>query len=267
MGVKHPIAWRRARHATWVVSLSVAVFGHAQLAKAQGGGAVLPLSAVSLAASADIPFTVYNYGDSDLDFRIDPVCDLDGTEKTGEDCFKVFSLSFDVEMKNGIIRVPKGGRANATVKLLDAGSMRFALFKPIVDPLFPQELGRNAVAFKINYQPGYLYILKPAEEKLQSFTFATSANKEQRRANFEFDISALTMPQEVNVSAKISDKASGKLIRFVPLVKNKIVDPRRKKLQVSSDFAPASSKGAVCAQLFVQSSSVKSSYRLDACEN
>lgn len=256
-------------HRVVVPAVLVAVAGLSgprTVAQAQGGGAVLPLSLVVDAASAEIPFAIYNYGAEDLNFKIDPVCDLDGTEKTGNECYKIFSLTFDLEWKDGVIRVPKGGRANGVLKLLDAGNLRFALFKPIVDPLYAQELGKNAVAFKINYQPGYLFILKPAFERLSKFTFATSVGAEQRRGNFEFDISSLTMPQEINVSAKFTEKGSGKLVRFVPLVKNKIVDPRRGKLQVSADFAPSSMKGPVCAQLFVQSRSTKASYRLDACE-
>lgn len=232
----------------------------------QGGGAVLPLSAVMTSSSDEISFTVYNYSPNDLDFQIDAACDIDGTESTGDNCYKHFKLNFDVEFSNGVVRVPKGGRANGLVSLMNSENLKFALFKPIIDPLYPQELGKNSVAFKINYQPGYLFLLKPADERLSKVLFNTTINADQRRGNFEFDLSGLKLPQEVNVSAKFMDKNSGKLIRFVPLVKNKIVDPRRGKLQVSGDFSGAENKSPVCAQIFIQSRTSNSSYRLEACE-
>lgn len=231
---------------------------------AQGAAVIMPLSKHVTSADEVISFFIHNRLDTDLKLKYSPRCDVDGTEQSDEDCLKVFSVTFDIPVKSQEIVIPKGGRLRGDVHLTKK-ELKFALFKPLFVPVLDAPKENSAVRFDLSYQPGYLFVVNPVKERISKLDFDSYVLANARRARLKLDLTSLSMPQVVSVSAKLLDAKSKKTLRFVRLASDKIVDPKRKVLELESDFAGPEDKTEVCYQAFVESQTTKEIYNSSNC--
>ena len=245
----------------------VFLFLSANQAFGQGSAAILPLSKGVSSADASITFYVHNLLDQELELAYSPKCDLDGTEQEGQPCLDVFQVTFDTKLTDGSFKIPPREKFRGELSLKKKDG-RYVLYKPVFRPVLPPDPKKETegVRFELAYQPGYLFILKPEGERLAHPTFDTYILGEARRARFHFDTSKLTMPQVLSVSVKLKDPKTKKMVRFVRLASEKIVDPKRKQLDLEDEFAQANDTSNVCYDAIVQNAAAKDVYELSNCD-
>lgn len=230
----------------------------------QGAAVVTPLSRTLSGSDGVIEFYIHNRLNRELPLRYQAFCEVDGIEKKAQECDATFDVNLASLAKDGLITIPTGGRIEGRVFLKNK-EIRYGFFKPLFEPILESDKPGSGVQFQFKYQPGYLFLVKPSDEKISKVTFDTYIMGTTRRARFKLELFGLSMPQEISVSVKIVDKATKKLLRFVPLAKEKIADPRRGTLDLEGDFAGAENKSDVCYQLFVENRTRKDFYKVTDC--
>ena len=232
----------------------------------QGAAVVMPLSKSVASKDETIVFFIHNRTDDLLTMAYTPKCDVDGVDHEGQICLDTFAMTCGAEIKDNLIKVAKEGSLRCEVRLT-SGKGRFALFKPVFTPSASGDNGKpNAIPFTFSYQPGYLFLLKPAADRFTNIQFDTYVVDNARRARFKINLKELAVPQVVSFSAKILDKKTKKLLRFVRLASDKIADPKRGLLELEDNFANGADQSDVCYQAFVENKSAKDFYNLDGCK-
>jgi len=232
----------------------------------QGAAVILPLSKAVVGTSTAIDFRIFNRVQSDLKLKITPKCDVDSQELEGDACLKFFRMNFDVDQKDSAITIKKGLHAKGSISLTTNEIKNYAFFKPQFNPEMNLPKINEGIRFVFNYQPGYLFIINPTLEKLPAPTVKIHKSDKSKIAQFYFDTTKLTSPQVVSISAKIKDKKTKKMLRFVRLASDKIVDPRRGDLRLDGEFAKLNHKGKICYDIIVQNHSVQQGiYKLNQC--
>lgn len=219
-------------------------------ANGQGSAVVMPLSKAVTDPSESVVFYIHNQIEETLSLSYDLKCDIDGKDEQGEVCAAAFDAQFDIAPKDGKIVIPKHGKVTGNVRLKNKG-VRFALYKPIFTPLLPADQKENLVTFQMKYQPGYLFLVRPGDEKISQGDFRTVDTETARRFKFQLDISNLTVPQVIGVTVKVLKKADKKLVRLVRVASDKIADPKRKTLDLEGDFAEKGDKTEVCYEMYI----------------
>ena len=226
-------------------------------ARSQGSLVVMPLSKAVVESSEVLNFYLHNQVEDTLAIAYEPKCDIEGKEIAGHECNLTFDVVYDKPIKDGAFIVPKGGKVAATLRLRNK-DLKFAIFKPLFTPNLATKPKDNLITFQMRYQPGYLYLVHPAEEKIGNIDFAIVETESARRMKFKLAIGSLTVPQVIGVTVKVLRKADMKLTRLLRLASDKIIDPKRKTLELEADFAEKSDKTPVCYEMYIASLGLKS---------
>ena len=232
---------------------------------AQGSAVVMPLSKAVYSAEEVISFQVHNLQDDELTLAIEPKCELDGTSLVAAACNSTFKVTYDPNPKNGKIKLNKHSSVQGTVALVNPPK-HYALFKPLISPVLAQKEKPQGISFEFNYQPGYLFLIDKANQEIKKVSLSLRETKDARIARFVVDLGSLSMPAVASFSAKILDKKSKNLLKFLRLASDKILDPQRGKVELEGAFADsAASKQDICYELIVQWLAQKSMQRLSGC--
>jgi hypothetical protein len=238
----------------------------ASIALSQGAAAILPLSKGVSEANDVISFYIHNLLEEALTLTYTPICDIDGKEFENAPCLEAFSIVFDAKLQENKFTLEKGKSMKGEVRL-NKSNIKFAIFKPLFKPVLSRANAKaNTIQFNFGYQPGYLFLIAPSKEHLTAPSFDTYVVKDARRARLKFDLTTLSAPQIVSVSLKLNDRKTKKLVRFVRVASQKIVDPRRVSMDLEDEFAPADDKTNVCYEAVVQNISAKDLYQLSNCQ-
>jgi hypothetical protein len=219
----------------------------------QGALAITPMSSQSADKQAVLRSSIQNMTAKPLVFELKMECDVDGAELSGPACAKFIRLTTDGVQKNGQYEIAANARLTISASLIGPVES-YALFKPFIRPLMQSESARKSgVGFEFNYRPGFLFLLRPADDPLVVDSFATRTNDAARIASFSFDIKKFKSPHVATISAKIVHASTGQLVRFARLAEDKIIDPRREKLELEAEYAKLSDPDApVCYELYIQ---------------
>lgn len=238
-----------------------------ELALAQGTAAVFPMSQATTNVDEVVSFSLQNITQNPVKFSYQPACDIDGVEKTGEECLKYFQIEFSLETQHDVFNVSANESLAGKVRLKDR-KIGFAIFKPIFEPIQNKKVQGKAggISFGFSYQPGYLFVVTPVQERLQDLktTIIETASKTPA-VTFTANLQTLKSPTLVNISAKLFDKTTGKIVRFSPLAKEKILDPHRKEIVMEAALKSTDKTDNLCYQFFVENRLAKDTYRLDGC--
>ncbi len=226
---------------------------NAQSALAQGALAITPMSSQSADRQAVLRSSIQNMTAKTVVFELKMDCDVDGVELSGAACEKNIRFTTDGVNKGGQYEIPGNGRLSISASLIGTVES-YALFKPFIRPLMQIEKnGASGVAFEFNYRPGFLFLIRPAEESLAVESFSTRTNDTARIANFSFDIKNFKSPHVATISAKLVNSSTGQLVRFARLAEDKIIDPRRAKLELETEYAKLTDQESpLCYELYVQ---------------
>lgn len=236
------------------------------IARAQGLATVFPMSKAVGAAGDGISFVIQNQSENDVDFTYAPECDVDGKELSGEACTPYFEATLNTDLKDGKFKLPARGKVEGRVSL-KTGVSRFALFKPLFEPApSAADKQKPGVSFEFGYQPGYLFVLKAPSERVTAANFSSLSSQGTQRLKWVLPVSGVTVPQLLNVSAKLSEKGSNKTLKFLPLAKEKIFDPKRGELLLEADLGKTAVAKTICYELFVNNKFAPDSYKISGCQ-
>ena len=233
-------------------------------ARAQGSAVVMPMSKYVLNKDEVVNFSIYNQLNEALLLNITPKCDVDGQILEGEQCAQFFSLQFQSGASSGKVDVAKGGSVQASVKLV-GGPKRYALFKPLISPVFNKKSSESSVGFEFRYQPGYLFIISQEKSEFPPPKVSFRSTSEEKIAVLDFDLKSLPMPSVATLSAKVIDQKSNKLIRFVRLASEKIFDPARGQIKLEAGYASPKDERAICLDIIVQWLATNSVQKINSC--
>jgi hypothetical protein len=233
---------------------------------AQGTAIVMPMSKYVFSKDEAVVFTIHNQLSEPLTFEVIPKCDVDGEVLEGKQCLNYFAMDFSGEFRSGKIEVPKAGSVQGKVRL-NASPKRYALYKPLIAPVRNKKKLGGGVGFEFRYQPGYLFLVAPekAEFPMPNVTFRSS--EQEKLAVLDFDLKSLTMPSPASISAKIIDKSSGKMLRFVRLASEKIFDPARGQVKLEAGYAPPKDEHVICLDIIVQWLSTNTVQKINNCRS
>jgi len=232
---------------------------------AQGTAVVLPLSKVVTSAQEVITFQIHSQVNEELRLKVDYFCEVDGVELSSVDCLKNFVLSFDRPLNDQILQLPDSSTSAQGTLTLTNSPQKYAFFKPLFAPVSSAEKRKEGLSFDFKYQPGYLFLIKPDQPSIQSLSYSERITNDAKIAHFELDLSSLTMPHVASISAKIMDKSSRKLIRFVRLASEKILDPKRMKIEMEAPYGAPNLATQTCYELIIQWNSSTSMQKLTSC--
>lgn len=239
-----------------VISTFVGLFISTAL-RAQGALTVNPISGYTAEKQGVLKVTIQNLTDKKIRFEIVRDCDIDGSEYSGKECDNFFKISTDAPEKNKNFELESHARASLTVSLAK-NINSYALFKPLIRALFDDGLPKNGIGFEFNHRPGMLFLIKPGSDKLTDVTFSTTTSQTARVATFNFDVKKFSSPRVTNVSAKLLNASSKKLLRFARLAEEKIVDPRREILKLEVEYGRLEDPAeTLCYELYIQDKSTQ----------
>lgn len=231
---------------------------------AQGSAVVMPMSKYVLNKDEVVNFHIYNQLSETLLLDITPKCDVDGRIFEGEQCAKYFSLQMQSGVSGGKIDVPKGGSVQGSVKLVGFVK-RYALFKPLIAPVFNKKSSGSSVGFEFRYQPGYLFVISQEKTEFTVPKVSFRSTSEEKLVVLDFDLKSLPMPSVATLSAKVMEQKSNKMIRFVRLASEKIFDPARGQIKLEAGYAPPKDERAICLDIIVQWLSSNSIQKINTC--
>jgi len=231
---------------------------------AQGAAVVMPMSKYVFSKDEVVDLQIHNQLDDHLLLNITPKCEVDGTILEGKECSKFFALDFAHGGNVDKIDVPKNGSIQGSVRLIGA-PQRYALYKPLIAPVNNKKPLNGGVSFEFRYQPGYLFIINADKAEFGMPRLSSRSTSEEKIAVLDFDLKSLTMPSVASVSAKVIDKKSNKMIRFVRLASEKIFDPARGSITLEAGYAPPKDDAVICLDIIVQWLSTKSLQKINNC--
>ena len=207
---------------------------------AQGLAVVNPLSAFAKPDTKQLAFSVLSRSAEDTKFSVVHECVIDGKEAKGKECRDAFEVEFDSLQPDGTFELKAG--SSVAVKLsAPPVAKSFAMYKPLISPIFQKKTGeKKGIAFDFDYRPGMLFIVNPEKPNYADFSLETFLIGKEKRVKVTLPIDFLKSPQVVNMSGKIMEKSTKKMLRLVPLARQKILDPLRKVLVVDGAYALAS---------------------------
>ncbi|KAB8032175.1 hypothetical protein [Fluviispira multicolorata] len=238
----------------------------AQENKPIGSIFVSPISAFSV-NSDEMFLTLANTSNTLGKFIFKSKCIVNKVEYVDKGCEKFFSFDLSGMLQDNIITLPANTQKKIPIKLLNKpnGKEEFsAFFTPEFTVASDVDRPKNSLGFDFKFVPGILFSWNSASPKLDLQEFKAKNSKEGvRSVNFVFDISKLSNPQVVSVNAKIIDSKTNKLIRFLDLGKEKLIDPRRKKLVLKGeiDKSKENEKG-LCYELLLQELTSNTAYKI-----
>jgi hypothetical protein len=230
-----------------------AIFLAAESGYGQGALAIIPISSYTADKQAILKTSIQNLTEKTVKFEFVPDCDIDGELLAGAACDKFFKYVTDATVKSGGYEITSKERAAIGVSLISP-IKSYALFRPLIRPLLATDtpVGQG-ISFEFNYRPGFLFLVKPSEDRLAIQDFSTRVSDTARIATFKFNIKNFKTPHIANISAKLISKSSKKLVRFARLAEEKIIDPRREILELEVEYgAPKDPQDSLCYELFVQ---------------
>jgi hypothetical protein len=222
-------------------------------------------------------FSLQNLSSTNLEIKVSDQCVVDGNKIEGEGCWSFLKIDAAWrDLKDRRLKFAPGERRQFRVSAKESVKV-FALFKPLLDPVFVEStnsegslsskgVGKQA-GLEFGYQPGYLF-LKPQEglpTRVDVESFGIVESEGTSFARFVFKLTDLPSPTFFNVSAKINE--NGKLLRFVPLAKEKIFDPDRKTLVLEAQVGKKpEKKSKFCYELFFQNQVSLQNGKSQGCE-
>ncbi|WP_186648704.1 hypothetical protein [Fluviispira vulneris] len=241
-------------------------FSFAQDNKPKGDIFVAPISSYSVNAE-EMSLTLANTSESVKKFFYKSRCIINKVEYEDDACSKYFAFDLTGFLKENIITIPANTQKKIPIKLLIKPKDKeefSAFFTPVFTIISDLDRPKNSVGFEFKFAPGILFAWNSTSAKLDLQEFKTRNSKEGVRiAQFTFDISKLSSPQVVNVNAKIIDSKTNKLIRFLDLGKEKIIDPRRKKLVLKGEIDKSKeNEKNLCYELLFQELTTNSAYKI-----
>jgi|GEM_PF-2241749 len=229
-------------------SFATTVFGVG--AMGQGSAVISPMSAVVGTSQQIISFQINNQLEGELRLKLTKQCEIDGVSFSDADCDTYFKMQGPEIGIDGVLRIERG-RSVSMELFLKRTVEKYALFKPLFAPE-SREASEQEIPFEFRYQPGYLFLLQPDMSPLRIAEFKTRQDENSRFAVWEFDLTSLRAPSVMTISAKLIDKSTKRLVRFLRIANEKMLDPARKKLALEGAFAPAAEQTSVCYELIVQ---------------
>lgn len=232
----------------------------------QGAALITPMSDVSLEPARILDFAIFNRLQKELVLTVKHYCEIDNKEYEGIACDQYFRVNYSDGYLNE--RLTLGAQKNISVKVqLKNFAVKYALFKPKFEPL-EEKQPKKGIRFVFGYQPGFLYLVKADNKtKLKKPVAAILDNGENKLIHFKFDVTKLPMPQILNISARVTNKKTGKTVKLVKMATNKIVDPSRKTLDIQGIYGDAGFKDDVCYQLYIKPVSKNGKlYKIKGCE-
>lgn len=232
-----------------------------------GQGAVIvdPISKAVYNKTETIDWTVYNRLDRRLKVKVTPHCIIDGNVLQEKACDAVFRLEKSGIASEMVLDIPASQKQQLLVRVV-GNIERYGLYKPVFDPVLDDEPKASGVKFVFNYQPGALFLVNPVFEKLELPKASKSKNSKHAAIMFEFDVSKFTNPQVVNISAKIVEKDTKKVVKLLRMANEKIIDPTRNPLNLEVVWGSLDDPRQVCYELIVQNQSFKTEiYTLTGC--
>jgi hypothetical protein len=232
-----------------------------------GQGAVIvdPISKAVYDKSETVNWSVYNRLDQPLKVKITPHCLVDGRELKEKDCDAFFRLEDSGVASEKLIEIPANQKHQLLVRSIGKIE-KYGLYKPIFDPVLTDQPVASGVKFVFNYQPGALFLLNPSFEKLELPKATKAKGLKHSAIMFEFDLKHLANPQVVNISAKVFEKNSKKVVKLLRLANEKIVDPTRNPLNLEVVWGELNDQREVCYELIIQNQSFKKDiYTMSGC--
>lgn len=212
--------------------------------------AISPLSSHVGSERQPLHVTIQNIGIQAQKVEIVHYCDVDGSNLTGDACLAFFEVTKENKDVPSQITVEAGGRVDLGVRLKSHVS-HYALYKPLIRPLVEKSPLAKGVGFEFNFQPGMLFLLDPEARVFELPKFEMHSEMDRKVVRFEWDLGAWKTPQVLSVSAKIMDEKTKKIIKFVRLADNRIIDPLRKTLVLQSELTSDDPALKVCFQVFI----------------
>ena len=216
--------------------------------------------------------TLLNGGNDSGYLEYSLACIVNNEKLTGDGCKKYFDFNltdlYEDEAK-GIIAIPphKQIDKDVSLKYKPKGDEPFyAIFNPMFTVVDSTSQKKDTVAFKIRFSPGILFVYNAKKEQLNLTSFKTSIDtKKVRSVNFNFDLVSLKYPEVVSINAKIIDKKTKKIIRFLDLSKDRIIDPTRKTLTLSENIdTEKGDENSLCYELYIMENLTKSFYKINS---
>ncbi|MES2613801.1 MAG: hypothetical protein V4591_00125 [Bdellovibrionota bacterium] len=233
---------------------------------------VTPISQYVLSStSANITFL--NSGNNVGYLQYTPGCIINNQKLSGDDCKKYFDFNLTDMYENeltGVIGIPPNKQIDKEVvlKYKPVGNEPFyAIFNPLFTVIDASSTRKkDSVSFQFRFSPGALFVYNPKKDELSLTSFTTNFDqKKVRSVRFEFDLNKLKYPQVVSVNAKIIDKKTKKIIRFIDLSKDRIVDPSRKTLELSESIdTEKGDASSLCYELYIIENLTKSFYKINS---
>lgn len=231
---------------------------------------VTPISQYVLSSNT-AKLTLLNGGNDTGYLQYSFACIVNNEKLEGDACKKYFDFNlsdlYEDESKS-VVAIPahKQIDKDVTLKYKPAGDEPFyAIFNPLFTIVDSASQKKDSVSFQLRFSPGILFVYNPQKEQLSLTSFKTSIDtKKVRSVNFEFDLSKLKYPEVVSINAKIIDKKSKKIIRFLDLSKDRILDPLRKKLSLSENIdTEKGDDNSLCYELYIMENLTKSFYKIN----
>jgi hypothetical protein len=240
------------------------LLGFETRAVAQGSAVIMPMSQYLMKQEKTASFNVHNQLKNPMTMDVAYECEVDGVAIKSDECTRYFNLKISNEINPKKFEIQSSGSVEAYVQMIQAAK-RYALFKPVFSPIVAGDSRSNSVAFDFSYQPGILYILNADPVSIATPKFSTRVTDTEKIAVFDLDLQTMTMPAVASISAKIMDKDSKKMMRFVRLASDKIIDPYRKTVTLEAGYAPPKDTSNACFEVIIQWLSTKSLQKLSNC--
>ena len=219
-----------------------------------------------------VKITLLNGGNESGYFQYSLACIVNNEKLLGDACKKYFDFNltdlYEDETKS-IIAIPphKQIDKDVTLKYKQSGDEPFyAIFNPLFTIVDNSSQKKDTVAFQLRFSPGILFAINPKKEQLSLTSFKTTVDvKKVRSVNFEFDLTKLKYPEVVSINAKIIDKKTKKIVRFLDLSKDRIIDPTRNKLILSENIdTEKEDANSLCYELYIMENLTKSFYKINS---
>jgi hypothetical protein len=217
---------------------------------AQENIAVNPLSSHVGDERSPLNITIQNISSSPLNVEIKHFCDVDGVNYSGDDCLRYFELSVGSKDFSPVQKLASHSRADVAIRLKSQVT-RYALYKPVIKQMKEKSPLRKGVGFEFDYQPGALFLIAPEARKYDLPKFDLKLDGGRKIVRFEWDLESWKTPQVLSVSAKIIDKNTRKIIKFVRLADGRIVDPSRKRVVLQSEITSGDQAPSACYEVFI----------------
>jgi len=232
---------------------------------------VTPISQYILSEN-NAKLTLLNGGNDSGYFHFSLACIINNEKMLGDECKKYFDFNLsdlyeDASKNTLVVSSHKQIDKDVNLKYKPKEDEPFyAIFNPTFTVIDNLSQKNDTVSFQLRFSPGILFVYNPQKEQLNLASFKTSIdNKKVRSVNFSFDLTTLKYPEVVSINAKIIDKKTKKIIRFLDLSKDRIIDPTRKTLTLSENIDTEKGKeDSLCYELYIMENLTKSFYKINS---